>query len=100
MGGYIQKFSVAEIPVQQALLPVTLVRLAVHFRIDMPVHHENVFPAVVIEIKKACSPAQRPGIHAETSLKTGIRERPVSVVAIERRGVVGEVCLDKIDEAI
>src|SRR5215469_14578630 len=66
----------------------------------MTVGHEDVRPAVVVEIHESDSPAEEPRIPPETRLIGHIFESKVALVAIERRGIAREVGLHDVKLAV
>src|SRR5689334_2118703 len=66
----------------------------------MSIHQEQVRPAVVIEIKKHCTPPEILRVGAETGGKSHVRKRAVSVVVVESGGVVGKVRFENVRTSI
>src|SRR5256885_1031453 len=66
----------------------------------MPVDKEYIGPAIVINIQEERSPAEESHIAAEARLIGYIAKGSIAVVVVERRRVVGKVCLDDVQPAI
>src|SRR6266478_7822662 len=74
--------------------------LAVDFRIDVPVDQQKIGPSVIIEIEKHGAPAEVLRVQAESSSIGHIVESAVAIVAIQRGGVVGKICLENIEFSV
>ena len=74
-----------------ALAIAGFARFLAHFGIDVAVASEDVGPAIVIEIEKAGSPAEKARVAPEPGLEGHVFEIVVAQVAIEGRGIAGEV---------
>src|SRR5262245_17361317 len=99
--GNVQKRSVAQVPIDESLLLIgTVGCLRVDLRIDMAIHHEDVFPAVMIDIKKTGSPTQKPRVDAETAWISDIIESAVTCIAVERGSVVSKVGFYDVKEPV
>ena len=72
-------------------------QLAFNFGIDVAGHVEDVGPAVVVEIGHARAPLHVPILDAESDQRGHILEQSVSEAAVQRRDVVGEMRLQKIE---
>src|SRR5882757_2025959 len=74
----------AKISVQDlSLLEGDVEPAGVDFRENMSVGHEDVGPAVVVEIEETYSPSEIFGVYAESGLKDGVVVRAVAVVMVE-----------------
>src|ERR1700746_932602 len=70
--------------------------LLVHLRVNMPVHHEDVKPAIVVIIEKTVTPTdERNCGSCNTCLIAHIREAVVAVIVVEHLVVVAEVSNQK-----
>src|SRR5262249_54404596 len=79
---------VAQIAVEQFALRITCFGGELFdLRIDVAVAEKNVWPAVVIKIKKAAAPTQILGVLAEAGRKCCIFESGAAKVVIKRRRV-------------
>src|SRR5207245_7526081 len=67
---------------------------------DVAVGHEDVGPAVVVEVEETHSPSEILGVYAQARLKDGVVESAVAVVVVEVSGLVGVVGLDYIEPAV
>src|SRR5712671_7102068 len=74
--------------------------LAVNLRIDVPVDQQKIRPSVIIEIEKHGAPAKILRVQAESGPISDIVKGAVAVVAIQRCGVVGKICLEDIELAV
>src|ERR1700730_10003343 len=66
----------------------------------MPVHHEDVRPAVVVEIEKAHTPAHILRIAAHAAVVNNFFKSAVAVVAVQIRRVIDEVGLYQVQVSI
>ena len=93
--------AVAEIAVHDlALLVSGFGRELLHLRIDMTVGEEQVQPAVVVEVQEGSPPAQPPGVDAHAAHEGPVVAVAVPAVAVQRRGVPGEVGLEDVHEPV
>src|SRR5690349_7236550 len=67
---------------------------------DMAVGHEDVEPAVIIEVKKAHPPTQELRVSPKPRLQHGIVERSIPVVVVHIRGLVGVIGLNNVEPTI
>src|SRR6266849_3063979 len=72
----------------------------IDFGKHMAVGHEDVGPAIVVEIEETYSPSEILGVYAQAGLKDGVVEGAVAIVVVQVRGLVGVVGLDDIEPAI
>ena len=81
--GNICKAPVAEVSIDSlSLLECYVQPLTVDSGEDMAVRHEDIRPAVVVEIKKAYSPSQVLRIDAQPGLKDSVIESAVAVIMV------------------
>src|SRR6266550_6314685 len=92
---------IAVVAIKEAwlLVSATQVKL-VHFRIDVSVSKNEVWPAVVVEVEEHGAPAQVLRMQAEPSRESNIRKKSFTIVAVEGGGVIGEVGLKNIRPAV
>ena len=70
-------------------------------RIDVAVSDDQVIPAIVIVIEKACTPSQeRDSRFAQTGLKGNVREVTLAFIVVEHVRIVGKVRDVKINSAV
>ena len=75
--------------------------LLVHLRVDVAVRDEQVFPAVVVEVNEHDAPAQREvGRRTDAGNVRDVREHPVTIVAVQRVVIVGEVADREVDQTV
>src|ERR1043166_1528524 len=92
---------IAQVVVQDLALAISVLdRSLGHLRIDVPVGHQNVNPAVIIEIQEHHAPPQEPRVLAETGLKGRIFKKIAAEIAIKAGRIAGEVGLDNVELAI
>ena len=70
------------------------------FGIDVAVADQDVGPAIVIEVEKAATPAQKLRVCAQSRGKGGVLKGAATEVVVERGRIAGEVCLDQVEIAI
>src|SRR4051812_8436190 len=70
------------------------------FGVDVPICHQDVFPAVLIDIKERDAPANEPVVNAKTSLVCLVIEVAVSLVVVEGGSLAHEIRPDDIDATI
>jgi len=99
--GDIIEASIAQILVKQLALRIAGFGLELlDFGIDVAIADEDVGPAVVVEIKKAATPAEILRVLAEAPLEGGVLKiRPAEIV-VERGRVASEIGLDEIEVAV
>src|SRR5690349_17145868 len=66
----------------------------------MTIASENVRPAIVIKVQKACTPAEKACISAQTGLKCDVFEVPAAEIAIQARGIPGKIRLYNVQLAV
>ena len=101
VGGNVGEGAVAIVVIEDArFLKGAAEMLAVDFGVDVAVDEKKIGPAVVVEIEKHGAPAEIFGVEAEAGGIGDVVEGAVAVVAIERRGVVGEIGFEDIELAV
>src|SRR6185312_5882909 len=86
------KLSISEIAVENR--PVFIVNVDVqilYFGEGVTVHEQQIFPAIVIEIEEAGTPADVTRISAESGFKCDVVEDSFSSIAIERFEFIGKI---------
>src|ERR1039457_1521715 len=78
--------SIALIPEQQLWLQVSEIRMnLIHLRIDVSVDHQEVLPAIIIEVDKSVTPSHiAMRASSDSSGNRDVREAHSAVIAIER----------------
>src|SRR5208337_1424119 len=66
----------------------------------MPVGHEEVLPAVVVEVEEPDAVAHNLGMAAQTGGKSHVAESAVTIVVIQVRRVVGKIGFGEVQEAV
>src|SRR5712675_2737222 len=100
-GADVDETPLAEILVQNlSLLEGDVEPAGVDLGEDVAVGHEDVGPAVVIEIEETYSPSEIFGVDAQAGLKDGVVEGAVAVVVVEVSRLVGVVGLYDVEPAI
>src|SRR3954470_21253083 len=70
-------------------------------RIDVPVHNQQIDPAIVVIVKEFCAPAdQRKTYGSHLRRIRHVREGTLAIIVIERVVIVIEVCNEEIELAI
>src|ERR1035438_507759 len=93
--------AVVLVPVQNLAFAECVVETSViKFRVDVTVCHENVGPAVVVDVEEESPPSQELGILAKSGGRCDIRKCSVVIVAIKRRRVVGEIRFDDVEPSV
>ncbi len=99
--GNIAERSVAVVVIKNARLFVAAAQmLAVDFGIDVPVHQNQIGPAIVVEVEEHGSPAQILRVQAQSRGRGRIGKGAVAVVAVQRRSIVGEIGFENVEMAV
>src|SRR5688572_3689214 len=69
-------------------------------RVDVAVRQEDVFPSVIIEVEENSPKAEVLPIDSKSGREAGVMEGSVSVIAVERRYLVGEVGTNDIEPTV
>src|SRR5947209_4169280 len=64
---------------------------AVDFREHVPVHNEQVLPAVVIEIEERAAPTHEASVVAKTGGECHVVKLAIAAVVVQRFMLVGEI---------
>ena len=93
----IMRVSIKQGPLSKGGAPVVLV----HLGIDVAVDHHQVFPAVVVEVKKTNTPSDKRNSHLRNArLVADFSKAGVPVIPIQSLVVVGEIGHRQIHEAV
>src|SRR6202158_4920970 len=99
--GDIFELPVALVPVQHLALPEGGVQaVGIHLGIDVAISHEQVRPAVVVNVDKKCAPTEKLCVNAQSREIGNVGESAVPVVAVKRGGLVRKVCPDYVQPAV
>jgi len=101
VGGNVGERAVSVVVIKDArFLEGAAEMLAVDFGVDVAVDEEEIGPAVVVEVEEHRAPAEIFGVEAEASGISNIVKSAVAIVAIESRGVVGEIGFENVEVAV
>src|SRR5258708_2194694 len=99
--GDIFELPVVLIPVKYFALPESVVEaVRIYLRIDVTVGHEQVRPAVVVDVDKERAPTQKLGVGTEPRDIGYVGEGAVPVVVIERGSGIGKVGPDDVQPTV
>src|ERR1700678_4218185 len=94
---YLLKPAVPQIAIEILVLSVFQIGIRlIDLRIDVPVRHQDVEPAIVIHVEETNSPTQQARIDSQTTGIGPILKRGVPKVGVERISVAREVRLHDI----
>ena len=98
---HVFKLAVAQVAVKILALRIGGIHLcSVHLGIDVAVGDQDVEPAIVVDIDEAHTPAQQPGIHAQSRLVGAVVEGAVAEIHEEGVGIAGEIGLHNVEHAV
>src|SRR3981081_1340568 len=101
VAGDIFELPVVLVPVKYFALPECAVEaVRIYLRINVTVGHEQVRPAVVVDVDKECAPTEKLGVGTEPRDIRYVGEGPVPVVVIERGSGVGKVGSDDVQPTV
>ncbi len=93
--------SVAQVLVEDLALRVSGFGLQLlDFGIDVAVAHQNVGPAVVVEVEESAAPAEILGVQAQSGLKGGVLEVRATLVVIQGWSVAREIGFHDVEIAV
>ena len=99
--GNIIKRPISVVVIQNAWLWIRAPQvLLVHFRVDVPIHNQQIGPAIVVEIQKASPPSQILSVQAQPRRERHVVKCPIPVVPVKRGGVIRKVGLEYIEPSI
>src|SRR5229473_530442 len=98
---HVRERTVAVVMIEKAWLRVPAAQVKfVHLRIDMSVGQDEIWPAVIVKVKKHGAPAQILRVQTESRGVSHIRKNSFTVIAVQGRRVIGEVGLKNIQPPV
>src|SRR5471032_3156280 len=97
----IRELAIARIPIQDgAVLIANVDPQPLDFGEYVPVHQQNIFPAIVVEIEKAASPADKTRVARQARGNRGVVELAAAPVVIQGLALVRKIAAENIQPAV